>query len=65
MLWLVVKTYGNGKHMNKVYPGYCEYLSQATSLADQLNKTDADIAEKWVAMPIDEYLGPIHVPEEK
>lgn len=60
MRWIIVRTYGNGKHMNRVYPMWFEYLSQAEKMCEELNKRDADIEcgnNKWVPMPVVEYLG--------
>lgn len=61
MKWILVRTYGNGKHMNKVYPIYFEWLSQAERVCKELNSTDKDIcaSDKWIAMPVVEYLGSV------
>lgn len=61
MKWIAVRTYGNGKHMNKVYPMWFEYLSQAEKICKELNSLDNDIcsSDKWVAMPIVQYLGSV------
>jgi len=60
MNWIVVRTYGNGKWMNKVYPMYFEWLSQAERMCETLNKDDIDgTAEKWVAMPIVKFKGDV------
>jgi hypothetical protein len=59
MKWIIVRTYGNGKHMNRVYPMWFEYLSQAEKMCEVLNSTDPDIecgSNKWVAMPVVQYL---------
>ena len=42
MKWIVVRTYGNGKHMNKVYRMWFEYLSQAEKMCKELNEIDPD-----------------------
>lgn len=62
MKWIIVRTYGNGKHMNRVYPMWFEYLSQAEKMCEKLNDTDPDIecgSNKWVAMPVVQYIGGI------
>ena len=62
MKWIVVRTYGNGKHMNRVYPMWFEYLSQAEKMCEELNRLDTDIdcgSNKWVAMPIVQYIGSV------
>lgn len=61
MKWIVVRTYGNGKHMNKVYPMWFEYLSQAERVCKDLNGvfTEECCDDKWVAMPIIQYLGSV------
>lgn len=60
MLWIVVRTYGNGKFMNKVHPMYFEYLSQAERICKELNEVDADIcSDKWVVMPVTKYFGSV------
>lgn len=58
MKYIVVRTYGNGKHMNKVYPIIYEWLSQAEKACMQLNEQDVDgTAEKWIVMPLTTYKG--------
>ena len=61
MKWIVVRTYGNGKYMNKVYPMWFEYLSQAEKMCIELNSLDKDTgsSDKWIAMPVFEYLGSV------
>lgn len=61
MKWIVVKTYGNGKYMNKVYPMWFEWLSQAERMCNELNKLDKEecSGDKWVAMPVTQYLGSV------
>lgn len=59
MTYICVRTYGNGKHMNKVYNLYFEYLSQAESVAVKLNKTDVEPGEKWICMPMNKYIGKV------
>ena len=60
MKYIVVRTYGNGKHMNKVYPMWFEWLSQAERMCAELNKQDCltdGCGEKWIPMPIIEFKG--------
>ena len=59
MNYILVRTYGNGKHMNKVYPVYFSWLSQAERMCAELNQQEhfEGTNEKWIAMPITEYLG--------
>lgn len=62
MKWIVVRTYGNGKHMNKVYPMWFEYLSQAEKMCKKLNEIDPDTdcgSNKWIAIPVVQYLGSV------
>lgn len=59
MKYIVVRTYGNGKHMNKVYPMYFEYLSQAERYLKHLNEKDSDSSEKWIAMPVTKHVGEV------
>ena len=58
MSYILVRTYGNGKHMNKVYPILFEWLSQAEKVCNGLNETDVE-DEKWIVMPITKYNGPV------
>ena len=58
MLYIVVRTYGNGKHMNKVYPMCFEWLSQAEGYAEYLNQHDVE-DEKWIVLPLAKYVGDI------
>lgn len=53
MEYIIVRTYGNGKWMNKVYPMLFEYLSHAEKACEILNKEGIDgTGEKWIPMPI-------------
>lgn len=62
MHYIVVRTYGNGKYMNEVYPMWFEWLSQAERICDELNKKDCcnKYEDKWIAMPIIKYVGSVH-----
>lgn len=61
MKYIVVRTYGNGQHMNRVYPMYFDWLSQAERYCDELNKRDKDdgSSDKWIPMPLTEYIGDV------
>lgn len=59
MNYIVARTYGNGKHMNKVLPVLFEWLSQAEKIASRLNEKDCDSAEKWIVIPVSKYIGEI------
>ena len=61
MLYIIVRTYGNGKHMNKVYPMYFEWLSQADKFCNKLNDCDKDdgTSDRWIVMPLTQYVGDV------
>lgn len=59
MKYIVARTYGNGKHMNKVLPLYFEYLSQAEKIASKLNKKECEASETWIPIPVCKYEGDI------
>lgn len=59
MIYICVRTHGNGKHMNKVHNLYFEWLSQAERACDVLNELDADDNEKWIPMPTNKYIGEV------
>lgn len=59
MEYIVVRTYGNGKHMNKVLPLSFENLSTAEKINAILNEKDCDSFEKWIAIPIVEFEGDV------
>lgn len=63
IVYICVRTYGNGKHMNRVHPVWFEYLSQAEEAANMLNKNDLDCCEpgsdRWIIMPVTKYTGPV------
>ena len=53
MKYIAVRTYGNGKHMNKVHPVIYEWLSQAERACAQFNEYDSEgTSEKWIPMPL-------------
>ena len=59
MKYICVRTYGNGKHMNKVYNLWFEWLSQAERVCDELNSIDAEGGEEWIPMPLNQYIGKV------
>ena len=59
MKYIAVRTYGNGKHMNKVYPVWFEWLSQAEKICTELNQNDKEDSEKWIAIPLTKYVGDV------
>lgn len=64
MLYICVRTYGNGKFMNKVHNVYYEYLSQAQKAVEVLNEQDLYCqelggSEQWIIMPIAKFIGPV------
>jgi hypothetical protein len=57
MKYILIRTYGNGKHVNKVYPLLFDWLHQAEKVAFILNERDCDgTAEKWVPMLVTPYV---------
>ena len=62
-VYICVRTYGNGKFMNKVHNVYCDYLSQAQRVVDELNANDLACCEpggdRWIIMPVSTYMGPV------
>lgn len=59
MIYICVRTYGNGKYMNKVFNQWFEYLSQAEWMCKILNQKEADDTNKWIPMPLDKYIGEV------
>ena len=59
MKYICVRTYGNGRHMNKVYNLWFEWLSQAERVCDELNSIDAEGGEEWIPMPLNQYIGKV------
>ena len=57
MIYICVRTYGNGKYMNKVHNLYFEWLSQAERVCNTLNKIDVEDSEKWIPMAVNKYIG--------
>ena len=59
MKYILVRTYGNGKYMNKVYPVWFEWLSQAEKVCNELNEKDKEDSDKWIAIPVTKYIGDV------
>lgn len=60
MQYIIVRTYGNGAHMNKVYPILFNWLSQADKVCNYLNQHDTEgTSERWISMPLTEYVGDV------
>jgi hypothetical protein len=60
MKYIAVRTYGNGKHMNKVHPVIFDWLSQAERACAQFNEYDSEgTSEKWIPMPLTTYKGKV------
>lgn len=54
MVWVVVRTYGNGSFINSIYPIQFKYLSKAQNCADELNKKEGfeGFSDKWIPLPL-------------
>lgn len=59
MKYIVARTYGNGKHINKVFPLYFEWLSQAEKFANKLNEKECESNETWIPIPLCKYEGDV------
>ena len=60
MIYVLVRTYGNGQHMNKVHNIYFEWLSQAERVCEKLNEIDCEgTSEKWICLPLNEFVGSV------
>jgi hypothetical protein len=60
MKYILVRTYGNGQHMNKVHPVYFNWLSQAERACAELNQQEHECtSDKWIPMPITEFVGSV------
>lgn len=59
MIYICVRTYGNGKHMNKVHNLWFQWLSQADRVCEELNSIDVESGEKWIPMPLNQYIGKV------
>lgn len=59
MIYICVRTYDNGKCVDKVYGLWFNQLSQAARVCEKLNKTDAENGEIWIMMPMNEFVGEV------
>ena len=60
MNYICVRTYGNGKYINKVYNLWFEYLSQAERMCETLNQMDVEYnTDKWIPMLMNKYIGKV------
>lgn len=59
MIYTCVRTYDNGKHMNAEECDWFEWLSQADRMCTELNSIDAEGSEKWIPMPLNQYIGEV------
>ena len=59
MKYICVRTYGNGKYMNKVHNLWFEWLSQAERVCAELNSIDVESGEKWIPMPLNKFVGKV------
>ena len=59
MKYICVRTYGNGKYMNKVHNLWFEWLSQAERVCAELNSIDVESGEKWIPMPLNKLVGTV------
>lgn len=60
MKYICVRIYGNGKFVNKIYPIYFEYYSQAENVCIDLNSYEDPFTEDcWIIMPIAAYVGEV------
>ena len=57
MIYICVRTYGNGKHTNKVHSLWFDFLSQAARVCEELNRIDTEDGEIWIPMPLNQYIG--------
>lgn len=56
MIYICVRTCDDEKHINKINEICYESLSLAERICDTLNKFDVQNGEKWVLMPINQYM---------
>lgn len=53
MIYICIRTYGNGRYQNKIFPMYFKRLRDAEVQCEKLNENDAScIDEKWIPFPI-------------
>lgn len=62
MIYICIRTYGNGKYINKVHNLWFEWLSQAERMCAELNSIediDVENGEKWIPMPLNKFVGKV------
>lgn len=59
MIYICIRTYGNGKYVNKVHNLWFEWLSQADRMCAELNDIDVENEEKWIPMPLNKFVGKV------
>lgn len=59
MIYICIRTYGNGKYINKVHNLWFEWLSQADRMCVELNDIDVENGEKWIPMPLNKFVGKV------
>ena len=62
MIYICIRTYGNGKYINKVHNLWFEWLSQADRMCAELNDIDdidVENGEKWIPMPLNKFVGKV------
>lgn len=53
MIYICVRTYGNGYYQNKIFPIYFKKLNDAEAQCEKLNSKDRDeLSDKWIPFPI-------------
>ena len=52
MIYICVRTYGNGAWQNKIYPCYYKSLRVAQAKCEELNKTDGGDTDCWILFPL-------------
>lgn len=49
MIYICVRTYGNGYYQNKIFPQIFKNYEKALDRCDELNKTDTEYSsENWI-----------------
>lgn len=52
MHYILVRTYSDGCHMNKVYPIIYNSLRKALAQCEVLNQSEDSFVDKWIVMPV-------------
>lgn len=52
MIYVCVRTYGNGAWQNKVYPAYFQSLRAAQAKCAELNEKDCGDTDIWILFPL-------------